>query len=88
MNTIWKFPLVVTDEQTIFIPAGHQFLTVQIQRGTPCLWASLEDEFRPRKSVKILTVGTGNPCDLTGYTYVGTYQPHNGGLVFHVFAKE
>ena len=88
MKTIWKYELQVTDEQTIAMPKDCDFLTVQVQNGKPCLWASV-DSNSPEVDQKILTIGTGNPipkdthADCTNY--IGTYQLNGGRLVFHVF---
>jgi len=42
MNSIWKYPLQVTDAQTIDVPEGSEALSVQVQNGTPCLWARVD----------------------------------------------
>ncbi len=85
MKTIWKFPLEVTDEQTVQIPNGAQLLSVQTQHATPCLWALVDPEAEPKPCI-IQTYGTGHPIGEVG-TYLSTYQISGGTLVFHVFVK-
>ena len=84
MSAIWKYPLQVTDEQTIDMPSGAEALTVQVQNGTPCLWARV-DPAAPTTPRKIITHGTGHPVPETTGRYIGTYQIDGGALVFHVF---
>lgn len=82
---IFKYSLDVTDVQRLAMPKGAQVLTVQAQHGQPKLWA-LVDEKAPNEVREFLTIGTGNPAPVTPRdTYIGTYQMHNGELVFHVF---
>lgn len=85
--TIWKYQLEVTDQQEINIPDEAELLTVQIQNGVPCLWAKVNPK-NLSTTKQILTFGTGNPfTGGLGLLYVGTYQLHEGKLVFHVFEQ-
>lgn len=84
MAAIWKFPLAVTDRQSVRMPAGAELLCVQVQRGVPCLWA-LVDPQAPLHEVELTTYGTGHPIDGDPGDYIGTYQLRDGSLVFHVF---
>lgn len=81
MKTIWKFPLKITNEQLINVPAGSKLLTVQMQGDVPCLWA-LVDPNTETSLCTIQTFGTGHPAENAG-TYLSTYQVDS--LVFHVF---
>ena len=87
MQTIWKFPITKPgDIITIEMPEGSQVLTVQTQAGTPCLWAVVEDSFvNNMESRQFAIVGTGHPMPNGTDRYIGTFQLHGGGLVFHVF---
>ena len=58
MNVIWKFPL--SDEETIIEAHVVNFLTVQIQEGTPCVWAVVDPERAPKK-YKVTIFGQ-KPC--------------------------
>ena len=86
-KTIWKFNLKATDTQTIEMPAGAVVLTVQVQNGTPCLWAMVDPEESASKRI-FKTFGTGHQIDNSRNVpllFVGTYQLLDGNLVFHVF---
>jgi hypothetical protein len=86
-KTIWKYTLLVEDEQTLEMPEGARLLTVQIQHGRQQLWA-LVDDAEKLVSRAIATRGTGHPADgLDECDYLGTYQLSDGALVFHVFDR-
>lgn len=100
MKTIHKFPIEITDEQVVQMPAGARVLTAQVQPvpgdldstlgGPVCLWALVENDnaMVPRR---VSVRGTGHPmADKRGAgpdaeDYVGTVQ--GNGLVFHVFVR-
>lgn len=87
MTTIWKYPIKTTDFQTIEMPEGAVILTVQMQLGTPQLWAMVDTD-RPLTKRFIETFGTNHKMennDKTFRDYIGSYQLRNGELVFHVF---
>lgn len=86
MRTIYKYPLEITDIQSVEMPKGAQILCVQMQNGTPCLWAMVDPD-RPMETRGVITIGTGHQCNADGYTYVGTYRIVQPVLVFHVFAS-
>lgn len=89
MKTIWKFPLVIKDEQTITIPGGAKILTVQLQKGDLYIWA-IVDPNEPLRDRTIYVRGTGHPLNFSinkAIRYVGTFQLSAGDLVFHVFQK-
>jgi len=83
--TIWKFPLMVIDNQIIRMPKGAEILTVQTQNEEPCLWALVDVE--AELEARFIDIfGTGHPVFLfkrTNKKYIGTFQ--TGQLVFHVF---
>lgn len=83
---IWKYPLLTQDEQVVTIPEGAITMTVQVQRGTPCLWAMVAPGADPEDRT-IYTRGTGHDVgkDPDTLVYLGTYQLDGGALVFHVF---
>lgn len=89
MKTIHKYRLEVDSVQHIPMPAGAEILSLQVQDGTPCLWAMAEDtETLAMRHFE--TFGTGRElCDGTeaARKYVGTYQLHGGGWVLHVFER-
>lgn len=76
------------DEQAVALPAGAQILTVQVQQGQPCLWASVDREQKRIEPRTIRIIGTGHPApDLGELHYIATVQFQGGNLIFHVFEK-
>ena len=80
---IWKFPLFVSDEQSVDMPADAAILAVQVQNGVPCIWALVGPSFAPEPRT-FRMVGTGHEFDGNG-KHVGTFQLASGALVFHLF---
>jgi len=84
-KVIWKFEIKTTDGQQIDMPIGAEILTVQIQRGKPCIWAICNPLSENEKRTFEI-YGTGNPYPSKGQrSYIGTYQEAGGGLVWHLF---
>lgn len=87
-NTIYKYPIAMTDEQTIPLPAGARILSAQVQRGQICLWASVDREEKRIEPRTFRIIGTGHPVpDLGELAYIATVQFDGGALIFHVFEK-
>lgn len=87
MNTIHKYQFDVTDEFSVRMPRGADVLSVQVQYGTPCVWAAV-DTNAEKVTRKFSCRGTGH--DISGLTdamFVGTFQLHGGDLVFHLFDR-
>ena len=89
---IWKYPLEITDDQTINFTCVGRILSVQEQDGVLALWVHLkpprisEDDKRVRLHVKI--IGTGNSCSsMAGWEFAGSVQTMGNKLVWHVFYK-
>ncbi len=81
MNAIWKFPL--TEEETEIEAPIEQFLTVQMQGNTPCVWAIVNPNRAPKK-YKVYVLGTGWECQkIDASRYIGTVQ--DGAYVWHCF---
>lgn len=88
-TTIYKYPLAIEDEQQIEMPQGAKVLCVQMQNGTPYLWAEVNPE-APMTKNTFYVRGTGHQLGKVatasiGCTYIGTFQMAGGSLVFHVY---
>jgi len=89
MNTIWKFPIDITDESSITMPMGAKVLSVQTQNGQPCIWAEVNTRSRPEeRPFRIFGTGHELPDGLhDSWVFVGTFQVAGGALVFHLYRK-
>lgn len=83
MKTIYKWTLA-PGEQNILMPTGAEILCVQMQGSHPQLWA-LCDPHQPTQPRAITICGTGHHMPDQPGRYVGTFQMHDGSLVWHVF---
>ncbi len=87
MTQIWKFPLEVIDDQYINVPKGAKPLSVDVQNGTPCVWAEV-DPGAPADSIHIRIFRTGHNISGSGLQFVGTFQLYGGSFVGHVFTVQ
>lgn len=85
--TIWKFPINITDRQTVMMPARAKILTVQVQYGAAYLWAQVDEKLVTEEERGIEVFGTGHPMNDEERRYIGSIQLHGGGLVFHIFER-
>lgn len=86
-KVIYKYPLRITDGQSVRLPRGAQVLTAQVQRDLLQLWA-LVDPSEPVDTVQLRIVGTGHAfLDADQWRYLSTVQVDGGVLVFHVFQE-
>lgn len=86
MNTIWKYPIQLTDRQKLKVSQQFRVLSAQFQGNTPCLWVATNTE-APLIELEIVILGTGhevtdNPRDLI---FINTV--HQSYLVWHFFYK-
>ena len=88
MKTIWKFELTTTDEQVVTMPAGADILSAQVQHGTICLWALVDDSQSTSEQRRINIYGTGHAVGHAIGRFVGTVMLDDGNIVLHVFEVE
>lgn len=82
LDRIWKFPLEITDRQTIMVPTNFAFLHVGLDpTGALCLWGAV-DGSQPTTRLDLVIVGTGNPLPHVG-SYLGSVVERV--FVWHVF---
>lgn len=88
MKTIWKFPIKVTDRQTVPMPVNAEILTAQVQGILPCLWAMVDKAETVDEDRVIEIFGTGNLIHVdmgVERKYIATFQ--QGPFVWHVFER-
>ena len=92
MNKIYKYELKTVDSQAIKVPASATFLSLQVQKGTLCIWVMVDSNETEMKTLHIRIFGTGHSIsdELHGRlsNFLGTYQLSDGDLVFHTFVEE
>jgi hypothetical protein len=84
MQTIWKFPLLITDIQTIAMPVGAQILTAQVQYDELQLWA-IVDPHTANTGRTFAIATTGHAMQFSPDKYIATFQLNGGLFVGHLF---
>jgi hypothetical protein len=84
MQTVYKYPIEMHDNFLVELPIGAYVLTVQVQHGTPYIWALVDTE-SPTELRPFRLLGTGHPIEQPLTRYIGTFQLNGGALVFHLF---
>lgn len=82
-QTIWKYELEITDEQTINIPEGSVILDVLDQNGTLVLYAMVNPQ-HPHAEHTVRIVGTGHPLPEEPGDFINSVMMDQ--YVWHVFA--
>lgn len=86
MLTVHKYPVPLTDDFSIQMPAGAQVLSFQVQYGEMQLWALVNPSASstPRH---FRLAGTGHPIEeaVSRLRFIGTVQLRGGSLIFHLF---
>lgn len=84
MNTVWKFPLEITDMQKIKMPVGAVVVHGGLDPfGVPCLWCQVDDQEYISRYEVIYIVGTGNPIPPDASRHLGSFV--QGPFVWHVY---
>ena len=92
MNAVWKFPISIFNQDFhIRMPVGATILSVQVQRGVPCLWALVQNVDTSHYLTNnrfFIALGTGTSYRHNPYgelKFIGTFQLFNGDDVYHLF---
>lgn len=86
MKTVHRFPLQLSDEQTLMLPEGAEVLHAgRAPNGEISLWARVETE-APPKARRFLLRGTGHPLP-DGVPLVHRATIIDGFFVGHLFEE-
>jgi hypothetical protein len=83
---IFKYPIPIDDEIVLSMPEGAEVLSVQVQRGQPCIWAVVNPT-RPPVHHTFEIRGTGHRFMGNEGRFIGSFQLENGYLIFHLFER-
>ncbi len=92
MKTIHKFPLdskatkvfPIPHDFEINVPAGAEFLSIQLQDGVATIWAKVNTD-HPLLPWRVFIFGTGMEMPDDPGKFLGTIQ--HGHLVWHYYLK-
>jgi hypothetical protein len=89
MRKIYKYELLIIDEQKLVLPRESKILSVAEQSNQIVLYAFTENKNTVDEEYKIIIHGTGhNASDIENYRFLGTVKLMDGRLMFHVFSKK
>lgn len=90
MKRIFKYKLLITDEQVLSLPLGSKVLSAIEQYDDVVLYVMVETEVKSERKVVIKIVGTGHPIDFNFQTFkfLNSVSTHGGRLIWHVFFSE
>jgi len=83
--TIYKYELIITDEQIIDMPIDATILSVHKQNNKLCLWVKVNPDVKYTEERCIHIYGTGNPIFIKKEIFIGTVVFEEHGAVWHVF---
>ena len=88
MRKIFKYPLEVTDYQTIEVKNPAILLSVAGQNNLIVMYAMVDD-IEYGIPVDVMIIGTGHAIkdDIDSYKFLGTVSLMGERLMFHVFAR-
>jgi hypothetical protein len=85
MITIFKYPVQMTEDFTVRLPAGAKVIHVDVQRGQPQMWVRVDTD-QPERHQAFGVFGTGHDMSkhpVAAAPHLGTFMLEN--LVFHLF---
>ena len=86
MQTIYKYPLGMFNEQELEIKGLVEILSVAVQRDKLVLYSLVDTEDFKKTQIDVVIRGTGHNYELnTGWNFLGTHLTQNGMLVWHIW---
>lgn len=87
LQRVYKYKLTLDDWVSIAMPEGAVPLFVDVQLGSPYIWARVAID-APPVIHHFRIAGTGHDLGSNVGRYIGTFLLADGALVFHVFTEQ
>lgn len=85
MKKVYKYKIDLSHTQSIMLPLGTLFLSVQLQLGCLTMWCLVSPQEKIESQHQIYIFGTGHEVDCPETSiYLGTVQ--EGNFVWHLFS--
>lgn len=84
---IFKYQIQQLHKFTLLIPKGARILDIDVQKGIPQMWVSVEDD-QPEelRMFHLFETGEAIPQEIYRMSdYIGTFQLLGGDIVLHLF---
>lgn len=87
-HTITKHPVPISDVFTMVLPVHAEILKVECQRNQPMMWVLHTKNTNVIEVRHFRIYGTGHDIDhVDNLIHIGTFQMHNGDLIWHMFEE-
>lgn len=87
MQTIWKFPLLIIERQTVSVPWNATPIHAGLDpAGAPCIWCEVESTNTDREPLEVFIVGTGNARPDRATKHLGSIN--HGLYIWHVYLSK
>lgn len=87
METVYKYPLQLIDEQKVQLPVNAQPLHVGVQHGEIYVWCRVDPDFEATETIIFSVAGTGAVRKDMG-EHLSTFMMYSGNMVLHVFYRK
>jgi len=85
MKRIYKYDLVLTSQQSIYLPLHTKILCAKEQYNSIVIYAEIDTDVMDEEFVEFIIVGTGHPVPDLNMKYIDTVLLDDGRLVWHVY---
>lgn len=85
---VWKYDLNIKDRQEVWLPAGAQILSADLQQGELKLWVLVNPKETINVSHNLKLAGTGHNINDIIIKFIDTIQFYNGSVIMHLFEVE
>lgn len=83
-SVVYKYDVAIDDEFELDLPSGSHVLTVQMQHDKPRMWVRHPIKCGTFAKHRFRLAGTGHTIS-GSWSYVGSFQMHQGAIVLHLF---
>jgi len=87
MKRIFKYNLMITDKQGIYLSLHAKILCVKEQHNNIVIYVEIDTLVRGEEYVEFIIVGTGHPIPDLNLEYIDTLMMEDGALVWHVYKQ-
>jgi len=85
MKRIYKYDLVLTSQQSVYLPLHTKILCAKEQYNSIVIYAEIDTDVMDEEFVEFIIVGTGHPVPDLNMEYIDTVLLDDGRLVWHVY---
>jgi len=85
MKVVYKYNLLITDMQGIYLPKNSKILCAKEQYNNVVIYVEIDNKSTEDEYVEFVIVGTGRALPKLKLQYIDTVLTAAGTLVWHVY---